>query len=254
MKDRYGQFCPIAKALELIGSRWTPLILRELLAGSCRFSELQRSIPLTSRSLLAQRLRQMEEDGLLAATEKTTGRGFEYRLTDSGFAALPVLEALAEWGLRFAQGRITPEDCEPAQMMWAIRRYAEPNSLPDRRFVIRFEFRNLPPSRRSMTTWWLIWDRGKFDHCLDNPGYEVDLVVNTLIDTFARVWMGGIGLTEALRVGAIRFEGSLAARKTFTEMLDFRPHSCVKVFRLTAPEPSVRYSKAAEGPAWASSA
>jgi hypothetical protein len=190
----------------------------------------------------------MEEDGLLMATEKLTGRGFEYRLTDSGFAALPVLEALAEWGLRFAQGRITPEDCEPAQMMWGIRRYAERNSLPDRRFVIRFEFRNLPPSRRSMTTWWLIWDRGEFDHCLDNPGYEVDLVVNTLIDTFARVWMGGIGLTEALRVGAIRFEGSLTARQTFTEMLDFRPHPCVKVFRLTAPEPLVRYPQPPEAP------
>jgi hypothetical protein len=166
----------------------------------------------------------MEEDGLLMATEKLTGRGFEYRLTDSGFAALPVLEALAEWGLRFAQGRITPEDCEPAQMMWGIRRYAERNSLPDRRFVIRFEFRNLPPSRRSMTTWWLIWDRGEFDHCLDNPGYE------------------------ALRVGAIRFEGSLTARQTFTEMLDFRPHPCVKVFRLTAPEPLVRYPQPPEAP------
>jgi DNA-binding HxlR family transcriptional regulator len=248
MMDRYGQFCPIAKALELIGSRWTPLILRELLAGSCRFSELQRSIPLISRSLLAQRLRQMEEDGLLTATEKMTGRGFEYRLTDSGFAALPVLEALAEWGLRFAQGRITPEDCEPAQMMWAIRRYAEPNSLPDCRFVIRFEFRNLPPSRRSMTTWWLIWDRGEFDHCLDNPGHEVDLVVNTLIDTFARVWMGGIGLTDALRVGSIRFEGSPVARQTFVEMLDFRPYSCVKVFRLTPAEPSARYPQPAAAP------
>jgi DNA-binding HxlR family transcriptional regulator len=249
MGDRYGQFCPIAKALELIGSRWTPLILRELLAGSYRFSELQRSIPLISRSLLAQRLKQMEEDGLLTATEKMNGRGFEYRLTESGFAALPVLEALCEWGLRFAQGHITPEDCEPAQMMWAIRRYADPASLPDRRFVIRFEFRNLPPNRRSMTTWWLIWDRGEFDHCLDNPGYEVDLVVNTLIDTFARVWQGGIGLTEAVHAGAIRFEGSLAARQAFVEMLDFRPHSCVKVFRLTAREPSVSYPQSADAAA-----
>lgn len=116
MRERYGQFCPIAKALELVGSRWTPLILRELLAGSCRFSELQRGLPLLSRSLLAQRLKQMEDDGLITARKKTSSRGFEYRLTASGFAVLPVLDALCEWGLRFAQGRITPEDCEPAQM------------------------------------------------------------------------------------------------------------------------------------------
>lgn len=244
MRDRYGQFCPIAKALELIGSRWTPLILRELLAGSCHFSELQRGMPLISRSLLAQRLKQMEEDGLLTATGKMTGRGFEYRLTDSGFAALPVLEALSEWGLRFAQGSITPEDCEPAQMMWAIRRYADTAVLPDRRFVIRFEFRNLPPNRRSMTTWWLVWDRGEFDHCVDNPGFEVDLVVNTLIDHFARVWMGSFGLAEAIGSGALRFEGTHAAQQAFTQMLDLRPASCVKVFsyapRAAVTEPSIQ--------------
>jgi DNA-binding HxlR family transcriptional regulator len=252
MRDRYGQFCPIAKALELIGSRWTPLILRELLAGACRFSELQRGMPLISRSLLAQRLKQMEEDGLLTATERISGRGFEYRLTETGLATLPVLDALSAWGLAFAQGRITPEDCEPAQMMWAIRRYADTSFLPDQRFVMRFEFRNLPPNRRSMKTWWLIWDRSEFDHCLDNPGFEVDLVVNTFIDTFARVWLGGTGLTEAEHSGAIRFEGTSAARQAFTQMLDFQPRSCVKVFNfgpnVPADEPGVRSRQTAAAP------
>lgn len=237
MRERYGQFCPIAKALELVGSRWTPLILRELLAGSCRFSELQRGLPLLSRSLLAQRLKQMEEDNLITARKKTSSRGFEYRLTASGFAVLPVLDALCEWGLRFAQGRITPEDCEPAQMMWAIRRYADPAAMPNRRFVIRFEFRNVPPSRRSMTTWWLIWDRGEFDHCLDNPGFDVDLVINCLIDKFVQVWMGGIGLTEAVRAGGIRFDGPRAAQDVFMQMLDFRPSVCIKVFKLDRVPP-----------------
>jgi DNA-binding HxlR family transcriptional regulator len=232
MQDRYGQFCPIAKALEIVGSRWTPLILRELLAGSCRFAELQRNLPLLSKSLLVQRLRRMEDDGLLTATAKPGSRGFEYRLTESGFAVLPVLDALCDWGLRFAQARITPADCEPAQMMWAIRRYADPATMPDRRFVIRFEFRNLPPNRRSMSTWWLIWDREEFDHCLDNPGFDVDLVVTCLVDIFVRVWMGSIGLTEAIRTGGIRFHGTGSAQDVFTQMLDFRPSACVKAYKL----------------------
>jgi DNA-binding HxlR family transcriptional regulator len=238
MPDRYGQFCPIAKALEIVGSRWTPLILRELLAGSRYFSELQRGLPLISRSLLAQRLKQMERDGLLTAEEKRNGRGFEYRLTEAGLAVHPVLDALCDWGLRYAQGRIAPEDCEPAQMLWAIRRYAQRTVLPDRRFVVRFEFRNLPPNRRSMSTWWLIWDRGDFDHCLDNPGFDVDLVMNTMIDIFARVWLGGIGLTEALHSGALRFEGSRMAQQTFAQMLDLQSLPCIKTFSFRANAPS----------------
>ena len=223
--------CPVAKALEMVGRRWTPLVMRELLAGGRRFSDIQRGVPLMSRTLLAQRLKELEQDGLLVATEKDRGRGHEYRLTEAGAATESVIAALGDWGTKYAQARITPEDCDPAMFFWAIRRHGDRAALPERRFVMRFEFRNLPPSRKSMTTWWLVWDRATLDHCLDNPGFDVDLVVNTLIDTLVRVWMGGIGLADALASGAVRLDGSAAARDVLVRMLDLRPTPCVKTSR-----------------------
>lgn len=98
-----------------------------------------------------------------------------------------------------------------------------------------------------MTTWWLIWDRGEFDHCLDNPGFDVDLAINCLIDKFVQVWMGGIGLTEAVRAGGIRFDGSSAARDVLVQMLDFRPSVCVKAFKLDrVPPPQLIQGSRAE--------
>lgn len=236
MREGYGQFCPVAKALEMVGSRWTPLVLRELLAGGRHFSDLRRGVPLMSRTLLAQRLKELEQDGLLIATEKDRGRGHEYRLTAAGAAMEPVLAALGEWGTSYAQARITAEDCDPAMLFWAIRRHGDRAALPDRRFVIRFEFRNLPPRRQSMVTWWLVWDRGALDHCLDNPGFDVDLVVNALIDTLVKVWMGSIGLADATASGAIRLEGNVLARDVLVRMLDLRPAPCVKKFQYAFAE------------------
>ena len=152
-----------------------------------------------------------------------------------------MIAALGDWGTRYAQARITPEDCDPAMFFWAIRRHGDRAALPERRFVMRFEFRNLPPSRKSMTTWWLVWDRGKLDHCLDNPGFDVDLVVNALIDTLVRVWMGSIGLVDALpRRGRL---GSAAAQTMLVRMLDLgrRPVSRRPVmFESETPRDSAR--------------
>jgi DNA-binding HxlR family transcriptional regulator len=233
--ERYGQFCPIAKALELVGSRWTPLVLRELLAGGRLFSDIQQGVPLMSRSLLAQRLKELESAGLLQATEKKIGRGHEYSLTEAGKAAESVIAALGDWGARYAQPNIGPEDCDPYMMFRAVRRHGNLAALPARRFVIRFELRNLPKSRSSLTTWWLVWDRGELDACLHNPGFEIDLVVNVKVDILVRVWMGNIGLTEARARGDIRFEGSAAAERVFVRMLDLRSAPCGKTFNYGPP-------------------
>ncbi len=233
--EGYGQFCPVAKALELVGTRWTPLVLRELLAGRRLFSDIQQGVPLMSRSLLAQRLKELEGAGLLQATDKKVGRGREYGLTEAGKAAQSVIEALGDWGTRYAQANIGPEDCDPYMMFRAVGRHANLAVLPARRFVIRFEFRNLPKSRRSLTTWWLVWDRGELDACLNNPGFEIDLVVNAKIDVLVRIWMGSIGLVEARVSGDIRFEGPAAAERVFVRMLDLRPAPCGKTFNYGPP-------------------
>src|SRR3954454_14579142 len=129
---------------------------------------------------------------LLQATEKKIGRGHEYALTEAGKAAQSVIAALGDWGARYAQPNIGPEDCDPYMMFRAVRRHGNLAALPARRFVIRFELRDLPKSRSSLTTWWLVWDRGELDACLTNPGFEIDLVVNVKVDILVRVWMGNI--------------------------------------------------------------
>jgi hypothetical protein len=118
----------------------------------------------------------------------------------------------------------------------AIRRHGDLGVLPHRRFVIRFEFRNLPRSRRSLTTWWMVWDRDAFGICVNNPGFDVDLVVNAAIDVLVKVWVGNAGLTGATASGAIRFEGEVGAKDVFVRLLDLRPSPCVKSFNYGPPK------------------
>ena len=228
----FGQFCPIAKTLEIIGTRWTPLILRELLAGGRHFSDIQQGVPLISRSLLAQRLKELEQDGLITATEKPNGRGHEYTLTRAGAAVRPILEALSDWGVHHAQDHIRPEDCDPWMLFLGIRRHCDLDPLPDRRFVIRFELSNVPASRRGVTTWWLVWDDAELDVCVTNPGFQVDVVVRSPIDVLVKVWMGHFGLAEATASGAICLDGGAAARKILIAMFGFKREPDPKTFQI----------------------
>ena len=92
----YGQICPLAQALEVLGERWTLLVVRELLCGSHRFSEIQRGVPLMSRSVLAQRLRSLADAGVLER------RGEGYWLTEAGDELRPIVIACGNWGKRWA--------------------------------------------------------------------------------------------------------------------------------------------------------
>jgi DNA-binding HxlR family transcriptional regulator len=231
----YGQFCPVAKTLELIGGRWTGLIIRELLLGSCRFNDLQRGVPLMSKTLLIQRLRELEDACLVASVSKARGRGREYRLTEAGEALRPIVENMSQWGQVHAQNRLGPEDYDPSLLLWSIRRQVNPETLAAGRCVIRFELRNVRRSRRRLDTWWLVIDRSDIDICSQNPGFEVTVVVNADIAALTRVWLGYLGLTEATGDGRIRIEGAPADRRTVIDMLDLRPMSCVKQFSFSPP-------------------
>src|SRR5262249_54875722 len=106
----YGQFCPVAVASEIFAERWTPLILRELFSGSHRFSEIRSGMPLISRTLLSQRLRQLEDAGVIESAPVTAGRGREYRLTAAGKEFREVVERLGEWGQRHAAQQFASEN------------------------------------------------------------------------------------------------------------------------------------------------
>jgi DNA-binding HxlR family transcriptional regulator len=215
----YGQFCPVAKAAEIVAERWTPLVLRELLCGSRRFADLHRGMPLMSRALLVQRLHQLEQAGIVRSTPKTRGRGREYALTPAGEELRPVIEQLGEWGQRWARSQLRREDLDPGLLMWDIHRRLNVDRLPERRVVVRFDFRGMPRASRCPTTWWLVLQRPEVDLCLKDPGFEEDLVVHADVTALTRVWMGDVRLVDALRQDLIRLDGLPMFRRAFPTWL-----------------------------------
>jgi DNA-binding HxlR family transcriptional regulator len=203
----YGQFCPIAVACETFAERWTPLILRELLAGSSRFNQIRQTIPLISRTLLGQRLRELEAAGIVQSRPLPRGRGREYRPTRAAEEFREVLERLGEWGQRWGSTQFDPENLDLMMLMWDMRRRIDVARLPDRRIVARFEFRAYPPRCRALRTTWLILQRAGCDVCLKDPGYEVDLVIHADTRAMARVWAGAITFAQAVREGGVRVDG-----------------------------------------------
>jgi len=126
----YGQFCPVAKAAEIVAERWTPLVLRELLCGSRRFNDLHRGVPLMSRTLLAERLEQLEDAGIVRSVARPCGRRREYHLTPAGEELRPLIECLGEWGQRWARAQIGAGDLDPGLLMWDIHRRVNLEALP----------------------------------------------------------------------------------------------------------------------------
>jgi DNA-binding HxlR family transcriptional regulator len=203
----YGQFCPVAVACEVFAERWTPLILRELFCGSRRFNDIRRGVPLISRTLLAQRLRELEDAGVLESRPLAAGRGREYQLTRAGEELREVVDALGAWGQRWVHGQFDPQNLDVGVLMWNVRRRIDVERLPVERVVARFDFLRVPAGFKGMRTWWLILQRPEVDLCLKDPGFEVDVVITADAATMARIWMGQVAFPDALRSGAVRLEG-----------------------------------------------
>jgi DNA-binding HxlR family transcriptional regulator len=200
----YGQFCPVAKAAEILTERWTPLVLRELICGSTRFNDLRRGVPLMSSSLLSQRLKFLEQEGVIERRTARAGRGFEYHLTDAGRELEPLIMRMGEWGARWVPSRLGPEDRDVALLMWDMRRCVKPENFPRRRTVVAFEFTDAPRNKRR---WWLVSEATEADLCLTDPGYEVDLFVVTDVRTMTAVWTGDLSLEAATASGALEAHG-----------------------------------------------
>jgi DNA-binding HxlR family transcriptional regulator len=206
----YGQFCPVAKAAEIVAERWTPLVLRELIAGSHRFNDLRRGVPLMSSALLSQRLKELEHAGIIER-HAGTGRSAEYHLSEAGRELRPIIEALGVWGARWTRSRLTREDYDAGLLMWDIRRNIDASRLArDRRTVVEFQLRGAAPALRR---WWLVIDSGDVDLCLRDPGYEVDLRVSADLRSMVEIWMGQLSMDTAVKSGKLTIEGdrSLAA-------------------------------------------
>src|SRR5688572_14108239 len=117
----YRQFCPVAKGAEIFATRWTPLVLRELMCGERSFNDIHRGVPLMSRALLAERLRQLESDGIIARSG-AGAKAHQWRLTEAGDGLREVIDVLGRWGLNHGRHRVTTEDYDSTVLMWALRR------------------------------------------------------------------------------------------------------------------------------------
>jgi DNA-binding HxlR family transcriptional regulator len=212
----YGQFCPVAVACEVFAERWTPLILRELLAGSRRFSDIRRGMPLISRALLTQRLRHLEDVGVIES--RAPGRGREYRLSQAGQEFNDIIEGLGVWGQRWSHGRASAQNLDVQLLMWDMRRRVAVDRLPDRRLVVRFDYRGVPAGRGPATAW-LVLDRSEVDVCLTDPGFGVDLVVVADLATFTKIWLGDVSFEQAIRARKVRLEGPRDLARAFPRWL-----------------------------------
>jgi DNA-binding HxlR family transcriptional regulator len=219
----YGQFCPVAKAMEVIGTRWTTLVLREVVGGARRFSDIHRGVPLMSRGLLVQRLEELEAAGLIDRFEKANGHGHEYAPTDACAALRPVLEALTVWGQTHMRDDIGPDDCDPGLFIWKLHGHTDPARFPDERFTLQLSLRNLPRGRRAVLNWWLVANPGALlDVCPKQPGFPVDVVIEADIASLVKVWLGYRGLSEAESSGDVAIIGTRQARARVIRMLDLR--------------------------------
>jgi DNA-binding HxlR family transcriptional regulator len=190
----YGQFCPVAKATEIIGEKWTLLIIRELLLGTCRFNDFQRAMSRISPTILNKRLKFLEETGIILKKRISGQKGFEYRLTAMGKELEPVVEKVAIWGQRWARGQMADEELDVELLMWDIHRRIQTENLPDGETVLSFTFTDLEKYNR----WWLVVARDDIDLCTEDPGKDIDFYIASDVRTMVEVWLGDMDLKTAL--------------------------------------------------------
>jgi DNA-binding HxlR family transcriptional regulator len=202
MDDNYGQFCTVARGAEALCERWTPLVVRELLCGSKRFNDLHRGVPRMSTALLAQRLRHLEDIGVVRRT--VSGKVWEYSLTEAGEELRPIIMALGHWGARWVGGRLRDDQLDAGLLMWDIRRFVRLNEFPPTPVVIHFKFRDARAGERA---WWLVIEHGTVDLCRDDPGRELTLIVDSTVRALTEVWSGDRTPIEVIQSKELRVEG-----------------------------------------------
>lgn len=215
MSRRYGQFCPIAKAAEVLCERWNPLVLREMMYGSRRFNDIARGVPLMSRGLLAARLRQLRDEGLI---DVDSDHG--YRLTPAGEALRPIIEQMGMWAQHWGNAALSSEDLDDWLLVWSLHRQLRVPAERSGRTVLRFDFYGLPrKARLARRSWWLVALDGDVEICVKDPGYEVNVLIEADLRSFMEVVLGRRALRDATRDGHVRIQGKPALVRTVPRWL-----------------------------------
>lgn len=218
----YKQFCPVAMAAEVLCTRWTVVLLRELVAGSIRFNELRRGVPRMSPALLSKRLGELEMAGVVMRERLPEAPEIEaYRLTQAGRDLQPVIEAIGMWGQKWVETEPSLENLDPELLMWDMRRNLDTDPVPDRRVVIAFIYPELPEAQRN---WWLIVEPDRtVDLCHIDPGFDVDLYATVDLRTMTEIWMGLRSVSDAVDREALLLVGSSGLIRSMQTWLGLSP-------------------------------
>jgi len=197
----YGSFCPVAKAAEILTERWTLLVLRELLLGSCHFNHLRRGIPQMSPTLLSKRLQTLEWAGLVSRRSGANGH-WEYHPTQAAEELGPIIDAVGHWGQKWARSRLTPDELDAGRLMWNMRRSFNPESPPPSGLVLYTEIVDA-----RLKGWWFVIKDGEVDLCWDDPGFDIDISLYVDLLTLVKIFIGELPLARARELGKIEIDG-----------------------------------------------
>ena len=227
MATSYGQFCPVAKAMELLDERWTLLVVRELTLGSRHLNELRRGVPKMSPTLLSKRLSALVRAGVVNRWNDA-GR-VSYQLTDAGRELEPIVQALGAWGVRWVP-ELGDQDFDPRLLLWDVHRNLDTDAMPPGRTVLKFSFPDCPATTRH---WWIVVSPEEVDVCDADPGFDVRVTMESSLRAMVRVWRGDLSWRQALRSGELTLHGDAQARRAVTSWLKLSP-----LARVPRPEPA----------------
>lgn len=226
-ENSYQQFCPVSMAADILCSRWTILLLRELLAGSTRFNDLRRGLPRMSPALLSKRLRELEVAGLVRRVAIGSKSDIqEYQLTEAGRDLKGLVETFGNWGQKWVESDTTLRNLDANLLMWDMRRNIRTDPMPRKRSNILFTYAELPPAQRK---WWLLVEPGEdVDLCLVDPGFDVDLYVNVDLETMTRIWLGYEKVAMAKKQCCMHITGDRMIERAIEQWLGLSPFAKVQ--------------------------
>lgn len=211
----YSDYCPIATGVEILGDRWTPLVIRELMVGATGFNDIHRGVPKMSRTLLSQRLRTLERRGLVRRTAAAQGRTGRYELTEAGESITPIVWAIGTWAAEWVFGDPTDEDCDGLSLIWRMHQKAIPLKLPEQRTTVELSLTG-PGAAHG----WLGIEGRAMSVCKDDPGHDVDLVVAGQTRQLQRWLIGLVPFRELVRAGQVRTIGPSRLARAFPTWFD----------------------------------
>jgi DNA-binding HxlR family transcriptional regulator len=200
---KYGQYCPLAHALEIVGDRWTLLIIRDMVKGIKHFNDLERGLPGISRGLLSKRLQHLQKSGIVEKRLNDSGRqSTEYHLTEAGRALEDSLHTLWYWGTQWAFDDPSPDELNSPLLMWRMHKEVNIDQLPGERVVVQFNFHGAERS-----SYWMVLKPDDVTLCLTDPGFDVNVLITADLAAFLQLWAGRISYQEALNDYEVSIEG-----------------------------------------------